>query len=217
MPGPHLVICPLSVLYSWCSEMSKWAPSLKFLRFHSSDVEEREAQKMTLLQDMSSYDVIVTTYEMAKSPTLQHFWSRSYFSYVILDEGHIIKNRESQISDAVRKLHFENALILTGTPTQNDLIELYALLNFLYPDVFTNPQPFADAFCLGKKVIDREKLQKAHELLSLFMLRRLKEEVERLMPKKMETQVRKNKSHVFWCLGRRDTVISLVSALYACR
>lgn len=115
---PTLVVCPLSVLYSWCNEISKWAPSLKFLRFHSSCLQEREVQKENLVTKLHQYDIVVTTYEMIKVPSLKSLWRRLHFTYVVLDEGHIIKNRESQISEALRGLHFENTLILTGTPLQ---------------------------------------------------------------------------------------------------
>ena len=132
---------------------------------------------------------MVTTYEMAKTPGLRSLWSRQYFNYLILDEGHRIKDANSQISQAVRLIHYENALILTGTPLQNNLIELWSLLNFLYPDVFVTNERFAEAFDLTENVINKEKLLEAHSLLGLFMLRRLKTEVEKLMPKKVETKV----------------------------
>jgi len=187
--GPSLVICPLSVLYSWCNELSKWAPDLKFLRFHSSGAEQREQQKKNFILHSSEYDVVITTYEMAKSSDLTHLWRRQHFNYVVLDEGHIIKEAKTQISQAVRKLHSENVLILTGTPLQNNLYELWSILNYLYPDILTTSSPFSEAFDIGKNAIDKEQLNNAHELLGLFMLRRLKVEVERLMPKKIETKV----------------------------
>jgi len=187
--GPSLVICPLSVLYSWCNELEKWAPSLKFLRFHSSSPDEREAQKQAFQESATEFDVVVTTYEMAKAPGLRFLWTRQYFNYLVLDEGHKIKDSNNQISQAVRLIHCENALILTGTPLQNNLIELWSLLNFLYPDVFVTNDRFAEAFDLTENVINTEKLLEAHSLLGLFMLRRLKTEVEKLMPKKVETKV----------------------------
>ena len=188
--GPSLVICPLSVLYSWCNELERWAPSLKFLRLHSSSTEEREAQKHAFQERATEYDVVITTYEMAKAPGLRSLWSRLYFNYLVLDEGHRIKEATNQISQAVRLIHHENALILTGTPLQNNLIELWSLLNVLYPDVFVTNDKFANAFDLTENVINKEALLQAHSMLSLFMLRRLKTEVEKLMPTKVETMVR---------------------------
>ena len=146
--GPSLIICPLSVLYSWCSEIEKHAPSLKYFRFHASGVKDKEAQKSHITANALSYDMIITTYEMAKNPTILNFFSRIFFNYVVLDEGHIIKDISTQISAAVRKIHSRNKLILTGTPLQNNLTELYTILNYLYPDYFIKPDNFTNAFDL---------------------------------------------------------------------
>jgi len=80
-------------------------------------------------------------------------------------------------------------VILTGTPLSNNLVELWSLLNFLVPDVFTTKVPFAEAFDITRNVVDPLRLEQAHRLLNVFMLRRLKSEVEKLMPKKIETKV----------------------------
>jgi SWI/SNF-related matrix-associated actin-dependent regulator of chromatin subfamily A member 5 len=127
---------------------------------------------------------------MVKVPTLLATWSRLHFQYIVLDEGHKIKNHLTQISQAVRRLHCENRLLLTGTPLQNNLVELWSLLNFLYPEVFTTSEPFEAAFNITENIINKEKLEQAHQLLELFMLRRLKTQVEKLMPLKLETKVR---------------------------
>ena len=198
--GPSLVICPLSVLYSWCSELEKWAPELKYLRLHSSCLEEREVQRKTFTEKATSYDVVVTTYEMAKAPSLASLWSRMHFNYLVLDEGHKIKNHESLIAQGVRHIHCENRLILTGTPLQNNLVELWSLLNFLYPNIFTTSKPFAEAFDIVHNTVDKAKLALAHNLLDLFMIRRMKKEVEKLMPPKIETKVLcpLSTTQIFW-------------------
>ena len=175
----------MSVLYSWCDEIKKWAPSLKYLRFHTSATDDVSIHE----QDLTQYDMVVTTYEMAKSQNLTRLWQRQAFHLLVLDEGHRIKNADSQTSQAVRKIHAENRIILTGTPLANNLIELYSLLNFLAPDVFTTSSPFAEAFDLTLNKVDPAKLNAAHTLLSIFMLRRLKEKVEKLIPTNLETKV----------------------------
>jgi len=109
---------------------------------------------------------------------------------VVLDEGHIIKCESTLISEAVRRLHYVSTLILTGTPLQNNLHELWALLNYLCPDYFVESEPFDDAFDIGNQICDDSVLGHAHKLLKIFMLRRLKVEVEKLMPKKVEIQVK---------------------------
>lgn len=201
--GPSLVICPLSVLYSWCAEVQKHAPTLKHFRFHASDPNEREQQKHTMMHDILSYDIVVTTYEMAKNPQIVGLIRNTYFNLCVLDEGHVIKSMTSQVAEAVRKIHCQTRVILTGTPLQNDLVELYAILNYLYPQYFTTPAKFADAFDITHNRIDPDMLLKANKLLKLFMIRRLKGEVEKLMPKKIETKILcpLSSSQIFWYKG----------------
>mmetsp|Transcript_23294 Transcript_23294/g.50926 ORF Transcript_23294/g.50926 Transcript_23294/m.50926 type:complete len:962 (-) Transcript_23294:66-2951(-) len=198
--GPSLIICPLSVLSSWSNEMTKWAPSMRFLRLHASNAEEQLRQKQDLALHCTEYDVILTTYEMAKVPGLVSFFQRTRFHYLVLDEGHKIKGHETIISKTVRKFHAGNRLLLTGTPLQNNLVELWSLLNFLYPEVFTVLDPFRKHFDLQENIIDKEFLAKTQKLLEIFMLRRLKQEVEKLIPEKLETKVYcpLSKSQTFW-------------------
>ena len=89
--GPSLVICPLSVLYSWCNEVKKHAPSLKYFRFHASDPVEREDQKNEMMRGILAYDIVITTYEMAKAPNVASLIRSTYFNLLVLDEGHVIK------------------------------------------------------------------------------------------------------------------------------
>ena len=119
--GPSLVICPLSVLSSWCQEMTRWAPSMKYFRLHASNPDQQLLQKNELQYNATQYDVILTTYEMAKIPLLRSLYNRLKFHYLVLDEGHKIKGHGTQISQAVRSIHCGNKLLLTGTPLQNNL------------------------------------------------------------------------------------------------
>jgi len=126
---------------------------------------------------------------MSKSQHMRTIWSRQHFNLLVLDEGHKIKGFDTLISQGVRKIHAEMRIILTGTPLANNLVELYSLLSFLCPDVFTTPTPFEEAFNLTLNIVDPVKLGQAHRLLSVLMLRRLKTEVEKLLPRKIETKV----------------------------
>ena len=193
-------MCPLSVLYSWCSEVERWAPSLKYLRLHSPNSEEQERQRLEVAQNGTSYDIIITTYEMVKVPPLMSIWRRLHFRLCVLDEGHKIKGIDTLNAQAVRKVHCENRLLLTGTPLQNNLAELVSLLNFLIPDIFTNFKPFDDAFDITNNRIDKQKMFEAQKILDILMIRRLKEQVEKLLPKKIETKVYcpMSKQQVFW-------------------
>mmetsp|Transcript_41662 Transcript_41662/g.99912 ORF Transcript_41662/g.99912 Transcript_41662/m.99912 type:complete len:1104 (+) Transcript_41662:269-3580(+) len=188
--GPSLVICPLSVLSSWTNEIERWS-NLKCFRLHASGAEEQKRQKELLRLHATEYDIILTTYDQIKLPLFTSFYQRLAFHYLVLDEGHKIKGHETQIAQTVRKIHCGNKLILTGTPLQNNLVELWAILAFLLPQVFTTLKPFEEHFSLDVKnvVVDKEFLALSQRLLHLFMLRRLKKDVEQGIPPKLETKV----------------------------
>ena len=194
--GPSVVICPLSVLESWYNEIKRWAPSLKVLRLHANSKQLTEVIKRNMTNadegGFLSSDVVVTTYDVAKSASTKSLWARLRFNLCVLDEGHIIKNHQSLIAQGVRRIHSEGKLLLSGTPTQNNLVELWSILNYLYPEFFTDGDSrkiFASAFDISKNQVDSNLLNSVHEMLRLFMLRRMKSEVEKLMPKKVETRV----------------------------
>lgn len=204
--GPHLVLCPLSVLSSWLTEFKRFCPALRVVKLHSSDMHERERLKARILNDANLFDVVVTTYEMAKSPNMQAVLAhRRWWRYLVIDEGHVIKNEHSQISQAVRSFHYGNALLLTGTPLQNNMHELWALLNFLFPDIFPEASAFDSAFKLNSGAarddVDASKLARAHAFLQPLMLRRVKAEVEKGLPEKLETVIECSLSEMqlFWC------------------
>jgi SNF2 family DNA or RNA helicase len=204
---PYLVICPLSVLNSWVNEAQRWVPELKVLRFHGAMSERARLKRVALgMEDLrgnetlqaknrkasrkaglkvpkmptenesSSYKIIVTTYDTFAS---EQSWFKSSFvwRYVVLDEGHKIKSSITQISVALRNVSAEHRLILTGTPLQNNLLEMWALLAWLYPDVFTDNTEtlFKESFDLNKGKVNRQTMDDARRLLELVMLRRMKD------------------------------------------
>ncbi|KAF8445337.1 SNF2 family N-terminal domain-containing protein [Kalaharituber pfeilii] len=185
-PGHHrpfLVVCPLSVLSSWMAECNKWTPHLRALRFHGSAIEKERMKKVAEHgvanedgKTFSPYDVVITTYEAFEKDVS---WFRRAFvwRYVVLDEGHKIKNEMTNISQAVQGLSAEYRLVLTGTPLQNNLKELWALLHFIMPEVFTSntQQKFANAFDLTNGKVDRKVMDDSRRLLELIMLRRMKD------------------------------------------
>ncbi|KAG7366569.1 SNF2-related protein [Nitzschia inconspicua] len=187
--GPSLVVCPLSVLSSWMKELKFWAPALKVFRLHNSNSSQQEKSRQAIMDSVVEYDVVLTTYEMVKAPSLNSFFQRLHFHYTVLDEGHKVKSNETLVSGAVRKIHSENRLLLTGTPLQNNLVELWSLLELLYPDVFTTSAPFEKSFNLTENRVDETMLAHARQLLRVFMIRREKAKVEKLLPEKLETRV----------------------------
>lgn len=125
--------------------------------------------------DEDGIDLIVTTYDSFKSE--ENWFKRAFvWSYVVLDEGHKIKNDLSQISKALQGLGAEYRLILTGTPLQNNLIELWALLRWLYPEVFVENTVdlFKSSFNLSRGQVNTKVMDDARRLLELIMLRRMK-------------------------------------------
>ena len=140
----------------------------------SGPKNERNRIKEEELSDLSEFDIVVTTYEILVSEV--NFFRRKYvWTAVIVDEGHRLKNERSQFSEKLRLIACLSKVILSGTPLQNNLKELWAMLYYLAPDVFQSSKPFEEGFDLAKGHIDSRVLRKARKLLSVFMLRRLKE------------------------------------------
>merc|ERR1711871_1174432 len=187
--GPYLVVMPLSVLSNWMSEFEKFCPRLKVIRFHGPK-GERNRIKTEEINDLENFDVLLTTYEMLVSES-NFFKRRFVWASIIVDEGHRLKNEKSQLSDKLKSVPAICRVILTGTPLQNNLRELWALLHFLQPDIFTaaTAEKFEEGFDLAKGKIDQSILRKARQLLSIFMLRRLKENIDIKLPSKKEVTI----------------------------
>lgn len=136
------------------------------------------------------WDICLTTFEMAyKEKTLL---TKFNWGYVVIDEAHRIKNEHSQLSEAVRCFDSEYRLLLTGTPLQNNLHELWSLLNFLLPEVFTSSSDFDKTFDLVDTddiKVKENIINQLHKILKPFMLRRLKSDVEKTLPPKEELHI----------------------------
>ena len=151
--GPHLIVCPLPLLGNWMAECQRWCPSLRAVQFYGPPAE-REKQRETCLRE--HFDVCVTTYETVVAE--EGMLSTRLFRYVILDEAQKIKSRTSKISQALRRVPCQHRLLLTGTPLQNNVHELWSLLNFVFPLHFTSAECFDQCFDLGQNVVDVGKL-----------------------------------------------------------
>lgn len=178
--GPHLVCVPKSTLDNWKREFAKWTPEVNVLVLQGAK-EERQKLIQERLKD-ESFDVCITSYEMIlreKSHLKQFAWE-----YIIIDEAHRIKNEESSLAQVIRLFNSRNRLLITGTPLQNNLHELWALLNFLLPDVFGDSEAF-DQWFSGQDKDQDTVVQQLHRVLRPFLLRRVKADVEKsLLPKK---------------------------------
>ncbi|XP_076316124.1 LOW QUALITY PROTEIN: SWI/SNF-related matrix-associated actin-dependent regulator of chromatin subfamily A member 5-like [Tachypleus tridentatus] len=183
--GPHMVIVPKSTLANWKNEFKRWCPSLKAVCL-IGDQETRAALIRDTLMP-GEWDVCVTSYEMVirEKAVLKKFNWR----YLVIDEAHRIKNEKSKLSEIVREFKSTNRLLLTGTPLQNNLHELWALLNFLLPDVFNSSEDFDAWFNTNNCLGDLSLVERLHAVLRPFLLRRLKSEVEKKLPPKKEVKI----------------------------
>jgi len=185
--GPHMVVVPKSTLGNWMNEFKRWCPMIRPFKFHGNQ-EARAAQKAKYLDPVNAFDVCVTSYEMVikEKNALKKF----HWRYIIIDEAHRIKNENSRLSMVMRTFACNNRLLITGTPLQNNLHELWALLNFLLPEVFGDAGQFEEWFGTGTgEEGDKEAtevVQQLHKVLRPFLLRRLKAEVEKNLPPKKE-------------------------------
>lgn len=175
----HLVVVPKSCLQNWANEFKKFVPSLKVKVFHVSK-SEIKSEAVNVIH--KKYDVILTTYEMCLFA--QRVFRKVSWSYILIDEAHRLKNENSQLSMIVRLFKFQHRLLLTGTPLQNNIHELWALLNFIVPDVFYDSEKFENYVVAADQ--SENSIEKLRNVLQLFFLRREKLDVERsLMEKKI--------------------------------
>ncbi|KAL4779213.1 SNF2 family N-terminal domain-containing protein [Aspergillus varians] len=184
-----LVVCPLSVLSTWISEISKWTTGLMPLAYHGSSEDRENLRRLFRQQEGKSVNLVVTSYETLCNDLW--FFQKTVWSYVVLDEGHRIKNSKSKRSQGIYRLRAQYELVLTGTPIQNDLTELWSILHWLYPEAFvpTTSEQFKDAFSLKKGKFDSMFLANVTHFLKLVMLRRTKAspEIGINIPPKKET------------------------------
>ncbi|KAK4152395.1 SNF2 family N-terminal domain-containing protein [Chaetomidium leptoderma] len=229
--GPHLVIVPTSVMLNWEMEFKKWCPGFKILTYYGNQ-EERKRKRQGWTND-DIWNVCITSYQMVLQD--QQVFRRRRWHYMILDEAHNIKNFKSQRWQTLLGFNTHSRLLLTGTPLQNNLTELWSLLYFLAPPEngeggFVDLKEFHNWFSRpesqilesGREQLDDEAraiISKLHKVLRPYLLRRLKADVEKQMPGKYE--------HVEFCrlskrqrelydgfLSRADTRVTLTSGNY---
>jgi SWI/SNF-related matrix-associated actin-dependent regulator of chromatin subfamily A member 5 len=182
--GPHLIAVPKSTINNWAREFAQWIPDIKVLVFQGPKEERQELIREKLLPQ--DFDVCVTSYEMVLREKA-HF-KKFAWEYIIIDEAHRIKNEESMLSQIVRLFNSRNRLLITGTPLQNNLHELWALLNFLLPDVFSDSAAF-DQWFQQQEADQDTVVQQLHKVLRPFLLRRVKSDVEKALKPKKETNI----------------------------
>uniref|UniRef100_A0A453DY63 Chromatin-remodeling complex ATPase n=1 Tax=Aegilops tauschii subsp. strangulata TaxID=200361 RepID=A0A453DY63_AEGTS len=180
--GPHMVVAPKSTLGNWMNEIARFCPLLRAVKFLGNP-EERNHIREKLLQP-GKFDVCVTSFEMAIKE--KNALKRFSWRYIIIDEAHRIKNENSLLSKTMRLFSTNYRLLITGTPLQNNLHELWSLLNFLLPEIFSSADTFDEWFQITGENDQQEVVQQLHKVLRPFLLRRLKSDVEKGLPPKKE-------------------------------
>ncbi|KAL8939639.1 MAG: hypothetical protein Q9216_003247 [Gyalolechia sp. 2 TL-2023] len=196
--GPFLVIVPLSTLTNWNLEFEKWAPSISRIVYKGNPAQRKTQQQQIR---WGNFQVLLTTYEyiIKDRPIL----SKIKWVHMIVDEGHRMKNAQSKLSQTLTQYyHTRYRLILTGTPLQNNLPELWALLNFVLPTIFKSVKsfdewfntPFANTGNQDRMELTEEEqllvIRRLHKVLRPFLLRRLKKDVEKDLPDKQEKVIK---------------------------
>lgn len=192
VPGPYLIVAPLSTISNWENEFRKFSPQLKVLR-HTGAKEERAGLQI------AGHDIVLTSFELSIKDFSK--LSRTNWKFLIIDEGHRLKNMDCILIQVLKRLNVSNRLLITGTPLQNNLKELWSLLNFILPDIFHDLQLFQqwfnfdDLLSVGenkemeqfiRKQLQSNLIKNLHTILSPFILRRLKRDVITNLPPKKE-------------------------------
>nr|CAB3266380.1 SWI/SNF-related matrix-associated actin-dependent regulator of chromatin subfamily A containing DEAD/H box 1 [Phallusia mammillata] len=193
--NPHLVVVPTSTFENWVREFNVWCPTLHVLHYTGSQVD-RKCIRSDLQKGRLLCDVILTTYHLAVStPEDRSLFRKLDICYAVFDEGHMLKNMSSQRYQQLMKIKAERRLLLTGTPLQNNLLELMSLLRFVMPHMFeetTNTliRLFSQS---GNETVNsnfyQRRIEHAKQIMQPFVLRRMKKDVLHQLPKKQETIV----------------------------
>ncbi len=199
--GPFLIVGPLSTIANWKNEFKRFAPDLNILLYHGTKEERKQMLKDKLSYKKSIMPIVITSYEIILRDKFE--LSTFEWSYLIVDEGHRLKNMNCLLIKILKSLNSLNRLILTGTPLQNNLNELWSLLNFILPDVFQDLNIFQQWFDFSKSNINSKKkdqnqnlfndgnvkedlVSNLHAILKPFILRRLKKDVIKDLVSKRE-------------------------------
>ncbi|WAM34199.1 DEAD/DEAH box helicase [Caldicellulosiruptor morganii] len=179
---PVLIIVPTSLIYNWKQEIDKFAPGLKALIIDSTPAKRKKA-----IEKIPEYDIVITSYALFRKDV--ELYRDIYFSVCILDEAQYIKNPSSQIKLAVKEISADSKFALTGTPIENNLMELWSIFDFILPGYFGSADKFIDRFMTPIYNGNNIALEKLKKLIKPFVLRRVKQDVLNELPELIETTV----------------------------
>ncbi|KAJ8339136.1 hypothetical protein SKAU_G00359220 [Synaphobranchus kaupii] len=189
--GPHLIVVPASTLDNWVRELNLWCASLKVLIYNGS-IEERKSLRYNILNNKVDYNVIMSTYNLAiGTDSDRSLFRKLKLQYAVFDEGHMLKNMNSLRYRHLMAINAEHRLLLTGTPLQNNLLELMSLLNFIMPSMFSSStsqitKMFSMKSSDEQSCFEKERIAQAKLIMKPFILRRVKSEVLKQLPEKEE-------------------------------
>ncbi|KAF4631527.1 hypothetical protein G7Y89_g6611 [Cudoniella acicularis] len=190
--GPHLVVCPGSTLENWLRECNRFAPQLIVEPYHGPQKERAEMAEQ-ILENRNTINVVVTTYDMAAKKEDNKFMRRLKPDVICYDEGHLLKNVNSQRYQGLIRIPAKFRLLLTGTPLQNNLQELAALLAFILPGIFEERADDLNYIFKAKAttrdadhaaLLSAQRIARARSMLTPFVLRRKKAQVLKHLPTK---------------------------------
>lgn len=205
MYGPFILVLPLSTINAWQREFAAWAPDINVIVY----IGDRDSRRIVREYEWThstkriKFNAVLTTYEILLRDK-DDLRDSCHWACLVVDEAHRLKNEESQLYQALKEFRTNHRLLITGTPLQNSLKELWALLHFIMPEKFDDLEYFESQH-------DGENMKKGiprlHRLLQPFLLRRVKKEVEKSLPSKVEQILRvdmmqQQKQYYKWILTK---------------
>ncbi|KAK4181541.1 putative DNA helicase ino-80 [Triangularia setosa] len=197
--GPFLVVAPASTLHNWQQEITKFVPQFKVLPYWGTAADRKVLRKFwdrkhTTYKKDAAFHVMITSYQLVVSDVA--YFQKMKWQYMILDEAQAIKSSQSSRWKCLLGFHCRNRLLLTGTPIQNNMQELWALLHFIMPSLFDSHDEFSEWFskdieshAQSNTKLNEDQLKRLHMILKPFMLRRVKKHVQKELGDKIELDV----------------------------
>lgn len=190
VPGQFLVVVPLSTIAAWEREFARWVPDMNVVCYTGDGPSRkmiRDYEFYSTEKNVEKFHVLLSTPELVMQD--EDYFDEIRWAIIAVDEAHRLKNETSSLHNTLASLKSANRLLITGTPLQNSVRELWALLHFLNPDVFVSAEEFEEQFSFTA-LRDPERVSSLHKTLRPYIIRRQKSDVEKSLPKKTYSVLR---------------------------